>query len=208
MKPLIPVLTTVVVTVLVLGVATVIWQRDRTHHDGHSPLPVAEATVTPVFSLVDTEGRPVTEAALRGRVSLVYFGFTTCPDVCPTELAWMARVLRVLGPAGDLVQPVFITVDPERDTAENLRGYATLFHPRIRALTGTPAQIASVAKEFGVVYRKNVPVSGRPDFYLIDHTMVTYVLAADGSIAHRIASHDLTPAEAADLIRPLIGTAP
>jgi protein SCO1/2 len=208
MKPAIPIIVTSIVAVVVLIGATLVWQRSRTLHDGHTPLPAAEADAPPAFTLVDADGRTVTDADLHGRIALVYFGFTTCPDVCPTELAWMARVLRALGPAGERVQPVFVTVDPERDSVEKLRGYATLFHPRFRSLTGTPAQVAAAAAAFGVIYRKNVPVSGQPGFYLIDHTMTTYVLATDGRIVHRLASHDLAPADAADLIRPLIGASP
>lgn len=203
-----PIIATALAMAVVLAATLTVWMRARTHHDGHTPMPVAEADPAPTFVLSDAGGRRVTESDLRGQVALVYFGFTTCPDVCPTELAWMSRVLRALGPAADRVRPVFITIDPDRDTPALLRDYATMFHPRMLALRGDAGQTAAAATAFGAVYRRNVPVSSQPGFYLFDHTLTTFVLGADGRIALRLASHDLAPADAAALIRPLIGASP
>ncbi len=155
------------------------------------------------FTLARTDGTPFGNADLRGRIHLVYFGFTTCPDVCPTELGWMARVLRHLGPLEAQVQPVFITIDPERDSAERIADYAGVFHPRMLALRGTPEQTRIAADAFGVIYRKQTPVSQQPGFYLLDHTMTTFVLDRDGRVVHRLASHEVDPEQAAALIRAM-----
>lgn len=204
----IPLLVTGIVVILAAGGAWLVSSQSRTHHDGRSDLPAAEPDAPPDFTLVNSDGTSVSAADLRSQVSLVYFGFTTCPDVCPTELGWMVRVMRQLGPLETQVRPVFITVDPERDTPARLTAYVQAFHPRMLALTGSAEQIAAAAAAFGVVYRKQTPVSQQPGFYLIDHTMTTFVLGRDGRIAHRIASADVEPAQAAALIRVLAGAAP
>lgn len=162
----------------------------------------------PTFALHAADGRPFTDADLRGRVAMVYFGFTACPDVCPTELGFMTRTLRQLGPLAEAVQPVFITIDPERDAPESLAAYVQAFHPRLLGLTGTPAEIAAAAAAFGVVYRKQTPVSQQPGFYLIDHTLTTFILDREGRLVHRLASHSTDPARAAALLRPLLGDVP
>lgn len=203
-----PLLVTAIVVVLAVTAAWLVSSHSRTHHDGRSALPATEVDAPPVFSLVDSAGRPFGTADLRGQVSLVYFGFTTCPDVCPTELGWMTRVMRKLGPLESQVRPIFITVDPERDTPAKLTAYAQAFHPRMLPLTGSAEQIAAAAAAFGVVYRKQTPVSQQPGFYLIDHTMTTYVLDRDGRIVHRLASADVDPDQAAALIRVLAGSTP
>lgn len=203
-----PILVTALVVILAVGTAWLAASHSRTHHDGHSGLAPAAADAPPAFALLDCDGKPFRSTDLRGQVSLVYFGFTTCPDVCPTELGWMTRVMRRLGPFEAQVRPVFITVDPERDTPAKLAAYAQAFHPRMLALSGSAAQTADAAAAFGVVYRKQTPVSQQPGFYLIDHTMTTFVLDRDGRIVHRLASADVTPEQAAALIRVLAGATP
>lgn len=203
-----PLIATAAVVVLAAASAWIVAGYQRTHHDGRSALPAAGSDAAPAFSLLASDGRRVTDADLHGSISLVYFGFTTCPDVCPTELGWMMRTLRRLGPLEGQVRPVFISVDPERDTPERLAAYAQAFHPRMLALTGTPAEVAAAAAAFGVVYRRQTPVSRQDGFYLIDHTMTTFVLDRDGRIAHRLASHDVTPEQAAAVLRPLAGGQP
>lgn len=199
-----PLLVTGIAVLLALAAALVVSERRRTHHDGSSALSTGPVDLAP-FSLTRGDGSPFGRDDLRGRLHLVYFGFTTCPDVCPTELGWMARVMRRLGPLEANIQPIFITIDPERDSAERLAEYATVFHPRMLALRGTPEQTKVAADAFGVVYRKQTPVSQQAGFYLLDHTMTTFVLDRDGRVVHRIASHEMTPDEAAALIRPLAG---
>jgi len=197
-----------IITAIAVGVALIttglVVARTRSHHEVPSVNPEALAP----FTLQRSDGTTFTEANLRGSVHLIYFGFTTCPDVCPTELGWIARVMRQLGPLAAQVQPIFVTVDPERDSAEKIAAYATVFQPRMLALRGTPEQTSVAANAFGVVFRKQTPVSQQPGFYLIDHTMTTFVLDRDGRIVHRLASRDLTPEDAAALIRPLAGATP
>ena len=200
-----PLLVTGLAVLLALTAALVVSERRRTHHDGVSAMSAVDLAP---FSLTRRDGSSFGRDDLRGRIHLVYFGFTTCPDVCPTELGWMARVMRRLGPLEANVQPIFITIDPERDSAERLAEYATVFHPRMLALRGTPEQTKVAADAFGVVYRKQTPVSQQAGFYLLDHTMTTFVLDRDGRVVLRLASHEMTPDAAAALIRPLAGGQP
>ena len=133
------------------------------------------------FALVDQHGRPFTDQDLRGTWSLLTFGYTTCPDVCPTELQTMAAALDLLGP--DLaarVRPLFATIDPERDTPERLARYVALFHPRLVGLTGTPAQVAQAARAFRVYYARS-RAEGSSD-YLMDHSSFLYLLDPEGAV--------------------------
>lgn len=130
------------------------------------------------FELVDQTGRTVTERDYRGRYMLVFFGFTHCPDVCPTELQVIAEVLEKLGPRADRVAPIFVTVDPERDTPEVMKAYVELFDSRLIGLTGSARQIAAIAKEFRVYYAKVTP-PGASD-YTMDHSAFTYLIGPDG----------------------------
>ncbi|MEC9347770.1 MAG: SCO family protein [Pseudomonadota bacterium] len=132
------------------------------------------------FTLTDNTGRRVTEADFKGSWLLVYFGYTYCPDVCPTELQEMAVVMDMLGDAGNAVVPVFITVDPERDTTEAMAEYVAAFHPRMVGLTGSLADISSVAKEYRVYYGKVKDPGGDPDAYLMDHSSFIYLMRPDG----------------------------
>lgn len=129
------------------------------------------------FTLSDPAGRRVALADLRGKLLLVYFGFAACPDVCPTDLALIAQALREIGPSANEVQPVFITLDPERDTPQVLREYAAAFHPRLLPLTGTPGEIRRVATAYKVFFEKvALPRGG----YTIDHTAYTFLLDRAG----------------------------
>lgn len=132
------------------------------------------------FSLTDHTGRAVTERDFAGRWMLVYFGFTYCPDVCPTELGTMASALDILGPAGEAVVPALITVDPERDVPEHLADYVSRFHPRLIGLTGTPEQVAAVARLYRVYYAK----ARRPEMtdYLMDHSGFIYLVGPDSRV--------------------------
>lgn len=133
------------------------------------------------FELTDHTGRPRTLADFRGKVVLVFFGFTNCPDACPTAMAEMAQVVDRLGPDGTRVQALFISVDPERDTAEVLAKYVPAFHPSFIGLRGTPEEIARTAKEFKVYYKANKPERGADSrHYLVDHTAAIFVLDPRG----------------------------
>lgn len=132
------------------------------------------------FQLVDHEGRARSLEDFRGKVLVVFFGFTHCPDVCPTTLGDLAQARRKLGAQGEQVQVAMITVDPERDTPEVLKEYVTALDPSFVGLTGTPEQIAQTAKEFKVFYQKSE--GGTPDSYSVDHSSGTFVFDPQGRI--------------------------
>jgi protein SCO1/2 len=131
------------------------------------------------LNLTDHNGKPRTLADFRGKVVMVFFGFTHCPDACPTTLAEMAQVVKALGPDGDKVQVLFVTVDPERDTPEVLRQYVPSFNPAFLGLYGNAEATARAAKEFKVYYQKQ-PVKGGG--YSVDHSAGTFVLDRDGRV--------------------------
>ena len=131
------------------------------------------------FTLADPAGRRIALDDYRGKLVLLYFGFASCPDVCPTDLATIAQALRELGDAADAVQPLFVTLDPQRDTPEVLREYAAAFHPRFVALSGSEAEVRRVATQFKVYYEKvKLPGTGT---YTIEHTAYTFLLDREGS---------------------------
>jgi protein SCO1/2 len=130
------------------------------------------------FALFDPAGRRVTLAEFRGKLVLLYFGFASCPDVCPTDLALIAQALNQLGAAAAEVQPVFITLDPQRDSPAVLREYASAFHPRFVALTGSQSEIRRVATDYKVFFEK-VDLPGT-NTYSIDHTAYTFLLDRNG----------------------------
>jgi len=137
----------------------------------------AGVTIGGPFTLVDQNGTTRHAEDFRGKLMLVYFGYTYCPDVCPTELQTMSDAIDQLGSKGDAVQPIFITVDPQRDTPEQLKGYAENFHPRLIALTGSAAEIAEVARAYKVFYQ---PVKQADGEYLMDHSSIVYLMGRDG----------------------------
>lgn len=130
------------------------------------------------FALTDQSGRRRTDADFRGKLLLVYFGFTFCPDICPTDLQEIARAIDQLGPAGEQIQPVFVTLDPERDTAEHLSEYVPLFHPRLLGLTGSVEAVWQVAEAYKVFYEKVETDKGQ---YTIDHTAYIYLMDRSGA---------------------------
>lgn len=137
-------------------------------------------TLGGAFSLVDQDGRAVTEANFAGRWMLAYFGFTHCPDVCPTELGTIAAALDAMGAAGEGVVPVLFSIDPERDTPEALKDYVSRFHPRMIGLTGTPQQVADAARRFRVFFAR----VQRPDMtqYTMDHSSFIYLIGPDARV--------------------------
>lgn len=132
------------------------------------------------FTLVDHTGRTVTERDFAGRALLVYFGYTYCPDVCPTELGTIAAAMDAMGPAGERVTPVFISIDPERDTPEALADYVSRFHPRLVGLTGSAEQVAQAARAYRVYYAKVAPRDTTG--YLMDHSSFIYFVGPDGRV--------------------------
>lgn len=138
----------------------------------------AGAQIGGPFQLTDQSGKRVTEQDFRGKLMLIYFGFVFCPDACPTALTNMTDAVELLGPAGEDVVPVFISVDPERDTVEVLKDYAEAFHPRLKALTGTMEEITKVAKEYRMYFKKAAETA--PGEYLVDHSSIVFLMGRDG----------------------------
>jgi protein SCO1 len=132
------------------------------------------------FSLVRQDGVAVTERDYAGRSLLVYFGFTYCPDVCPTELGRIADVIDALGPAGERVTPMLITIDPQRDTPEALADYVSRFHPRMQGLTGSVEQIREVASRYRVYYQRAQTQTMTQS--LMDHSSFIYLVGPDGRV--------------------------
>ena len=130
------------------------------------------------FTLTDARGRRVALRDFRGRMVLLYFGFTTCPDICPMDLAAIGRAIRDLGVEGRHFQPIFVTLDPERDRRDALGAYVASFHPRFVALTGSEAEVRRVATAYKVFYEK-VPLAGASG-YTIDHTAFTFLVDRRG----------------------------
>ncbi|MBS0539724.1 MAG: SCO family protein [Proteobacteria bacterium] len=131
------------------------------------------------FALTDQNGRTVTSDSLKGKPTLIYFGYTYCPDVCPTALLLMETAVDQIGPdTAKKVNLVFITIDPERDTRELIKGYVSNFGETFIGLTGTPAEIAAAAKAYRVYYQKVPGKDGSP--YLMDHSSIVYLLDRSG----------------------------
>ncbi len=162
---------------------------------------VTAVTIGGPFSLIDQDGMRRSEQDFRGRFMLVFFGYTYCPDVCPTSLAVIAATLERLGPDADRLTPVMISVDPARDTPEILKSYLAAFSPRFVGLTGTEAEIAAAAKAFRVYYNPTPNEAGT-----LDHSSVIYLMDADGGF---VANYSLqTPPDdmAEDIKAKLAGS--
>jgi len=145
---------------------------------GRSPAPIAmTSAVGGPFQLVDQNAKPITEQDLKGHPFLVFFGFTHCPDVCPTTLFEVSEIFRALGPEAKDVRALFITVDPERDTPAVLKDYLSSFDPRIIGVTGDGTAVAAAEKAYRV-YAKKVPIDGGG--YTMDHTAIVYLMNKDG----------------------------
>ena len=154
------------------------------------------------FVLVDHTGAERTEADLKGRHALIYFGYSFCPDVCPTALADMLIALDELGPDAARVQPVFITIDPERDTPAALKDYIPNFHPRLIGLSGSADQVSKAARAYRVYYAKvDDPEAG--ENYLMDHSSVIYLMDPDGRYLTHF-SHGTAPETMAKRLRELV----
>jgi protein SCO1 len=138
--------------------------------------PAAGIAIGGPFTLVDDTGTPVTDKTLAGKPYAIYFGYTYCPDVCPTTLFDLSQWIKQLGPDADKLNYVFVTVDPERDTPKLMHSYLSSFDSHIRGFTGTPEQIAKIAKEYRIYYKK-IPTSDGG--YLMDHSAMIYLMRAD-----------------------------
>jgi protein SCO1/2 len=164
----------------------------------HRPLGSGVALVGGPFSLVDQDGRRVSEKSFLGKYMLVFFGYTYCPDVCPTELQVMTAALDQMGPAADRIQPVFVSIDPARDTPEVLKAYVANFGPRLMGLTGTDAEVAGIAKAYRVYYAKAANSASATD-YLMDHSSIIYLMGPDGRFVKHMPYTTDAPKLAAEL---------
>ncbi len=160
------------------------------------------------FTLVDHTGKTVTDADFRGAYMLVYFGYTYCPDICPTSLARNSAAMALLDEAAAArIQPILITVDPERDTQDLLKSYVGHFHPRLIGLTGTEAQVAAAAQAYRVYFTK-VDDSGNPAAdddpgYLVDHTAISYLMGPEGNFLQHF-SHTAGVDAMAERLREIV----
>lgn len=181
------ILALVVVAVLAIGARLWVWSGSE-----HS-----SPAIGGPFTLVDGDGRTVTDKDFRGKWMLIYFGYTFCPDVCPTSLSVVANALDKLAPPQlDKIVPVFITVDPARDTPQVMKDYAAAFHPKMVGLTGSPEQIAAVTKSYRVYAAK--AKGADESSYTMDHSSILYLIGPDGAFVapftHGTSADDLAAA--------------
>lgn len=181
-----------VVAVILLGGAW--WASGTSSSDGSG--------IGGPFTLVDGGGRTVTDRDLRGRAALIYFGYTFCPDVCPTTLSTVAAAMDALGPDADRVRPVFISIDPQRDTPSVVRDYVAAFSPRLLGLTGTPAQVQDAARAFRVYVAPHRTGDG-PNDYTLDHSSILYLMDKQGGFRAAIPTDLTAQAMAAEIRRDL-----
>ena len=169
-----------------------------------SSQPLAGLDLGGPFTLTDQDGTPVTETSWPGQYLLLYFGFTHCPDICPIGLGKLADALNAL-PAGIAarIQPLFITIDPARDTAVELKKYVTLFHPKLRGLTGTQTQIDDIIKTYRVYAQKQI-IDGDEKNYMINHSSYMYLVAPTGKVID-VYAHDTNAADIAAKLKDQVG---
>jgi protein SCO1/2 len=184
---------------VILGAAVLIILAHRDTPRGAAGTLLGSAIGGP-FRLTDQNGNTVTDGDLKGKWSLIYFGYTHCPDACPTALNDIAIALDELGPKRDSVRPVFITVDPERDTPEVLKSYVTAFDTPLLALSGSPEEIARAAKAYRVYYAKHPEAGGD---YSMDHSSVIYVMDPQGRFTATF-THQSAPEEIAERLKKLL----
>ncbi len=165
-----------------------------------------EAMIGEDFTLTNQEGVSVSSTGFRGRYMLVFFGFTNCPDICPTALQNITQAMVMLGPDAEKVVPVFITVDPERDTSQVIKEYVSSFHPSTVGLTGNEAKIREVLKSYKVYARKNtVGEADDTQDYMMDHSGYIYLMDKDGKYVTHFA-HDALPADVAEKVKATIAS--
>jgi cytochrome oxidase Cu insertion factor (SCO1/SenC/PrrC family) len=150
------------------------------------------------FDLSDHTGKTVTDESYRGRYLLVYFGYIYCPDVCPTGLQTITEALNKLGDKAQAVQPIFVSVDPERDTVAQMAAYVKSFHPSLIGLTGTPEQVMAMARAYRVYYAKVRKEGAAANEYLVDHSAVIYLMGPDGRyiqhFSHSVEAEEMAKA--------------
>jgi protein SCO1/2 len=155
--------------------------------------PVPESPLAPPFTLTDQQGLPRSLGDFKGKVVSLFFGFTHCPDICPTHLARQAEVMRQLGPQADQVAVLFVSLDPERDSPEALQRYMEAFNPRFIALTGSPEETSKVAKQYKIFWQKT-PLPNSALVYTIDHTTNSFLIDQKGRLRLTVP-HDMSAAD-------------
>jgi protein SCO1/2 len=163
-----------------------------------------QVTIGGPFTLTAPDGTTVTDETYRGKWLLVFFGYTYCPDTCPTTLSQIAVALEQLGPDAAHVQPIFITVDPERDTPEVMGQYAAAFDARIVGLTGSPQQIAAVSEEYGAYGEQRQTGAGAGD-YLVDHSTYIYIMDPEGQFVRGLDA-DTPSSDIANILRAVMAS--
>jgi cytochrome oxidase Cu insertion factor (SCO1/SenC/PrrC family) len=166
-----------------MSVTATVWSEVTTETD----LEQTEHGLVSRYMLMDTSGHAITDRDFPGSFQLISFGYTYCPDICPTTLAEMSLIMKQLGELSKRLQPIFITVDPERDTPARLNQYTAFFHPRLIGLTGSPELIRRVADNFKVRYEKHYEPGGDPESYSVDHSAGMYLLGQDGHFEVKFA---------------------
>lgn len=146
----------------------------------HGVVSSGTALVGGPFRLTNQKGEAVTEKTYSGKFMMVFFGFSHCQDVCPTELQVMTAAMQQLGSQADQIVPIFVSIDPERDTTNVMADYVKAFDPRLQGLTGTPEQIAEIARAYHAYYKK-IPNEKNPSDYEMDHTSIIYIMGPDGA---------------------------
>jgi protein SCO1/2 len=182
---------------VVVALTIVVAMRQTGHAQG-------VATIGGPFTLVDDNGARVTDKTLAGKPYVMYFGYTYCPEVCPTTLFDLSHWIKELGPDANKLDYVFVTVDPERDTPKHLHAYLSSFDSHIRGFTGTPEQIAQIAKEYHIDYKKIPTGNGS---YSVDHSAITYLMYADGQF-DTVIPYEEKDATALAKLRNLVASAP
>ena len=193
-----------VVFVVVLGIGARLYLMSGDDMDVVTAAPPSAAALGGPFTLLDHRGATVTDKDFRGRWMLIYFGYTFCPDVCPTSLGVMAEAMDLLGDRGEAVVPLFISVDPARDTPAHLADYVTNFHPRMVGLTGTPEQVAATAKAYRVYYARGESTGDDGKDYLVDHTSIVYLIDPEGRFHGHFAGKNISPETMAERIGSLL----
>jgi len=178
----------IILTCLVIGLMLVGFTAYRVNlKQGPIIKTSGKALIGGSFELVNHDGKKVTDKDFHGKYMLIYFGYTFCPDVCPTELQVMTGALEKLGDAAKNIQPVFVSVDPERDSPQVMKDYVANFYPGMIGLTGSPEQISNVAKRYRVYYSKVTEKGAEPDEYSMDHSSIVYLMGRDGSFVKHFA---------------------
>jgi protein SCO1/2 len=195
------VLAAAMIAIVTVGLVTMLTRIDSATGDSGSG---GAVTIGGPFSLVDQTGAQVTDRTYAGRYRLIYFGYTFCPDACPTELQVMAQAMDDLGADAAKVQPIFVTIDPARDTPGQLAAYVPQFDKRLVGLTGSAEQIAAIAREYKVYYAK-AETGGALDAYAMNHSSFVYLMDPNGKFLTVFSSDDAADKIAASIRQYMAG---